>query len=274
MQVFNRLLSGTFDVLLYPFRDLPPIVGLAVMCVLSAVAMLLVFKLTSDQHGLAVAKRRMHAAILEIRLFSDDPRAILSAQRDILRQSFRYMCLTLAPMLWMMIPLLLVIVQLQFRYGYGGLDVGREAIVKVKLSADRASDEPPPLQLDASSGIAVETPLLWIPSLGEADWRIRASQPGTYRLQVRLGDEAVDKTVLVSNSVVRRSLVRPSGGLLGQVLYPVEPPLPDGPVESITVGYPEVEVSLLGWETHWFVVFFILTIVAAFALRGLLGVTI
>jgi hypothetical protein len=139
MRILNSFLSGTFDVLLYPFQDLPPIVGLTVMSVITAIAMLLFFKKTSDQQGLAVAKRQMHAGVFEIRLFSDDPRAILSAQLDILRHSFRYMRLTLVPMLWMIIPLLLVIVQLQYRYRYGGLEVGREAIVKVKLRPTGAS---------------------------------------------------------------------------------------------------------------------------------------
>ena len=274
MRILNTLVSGTFDVLLYPFRDLPPVVGLTVMSVITAVAVLLIFKATSDQEALAAAKRQMHAGIFEIRLFSDDPRAILSAQVDIVRHSLRYMRLTLVPMLWMSIPLLLVIVQLQYRYGYHGLEVGSEAIVTVKLNASRTADEPPPLELDAPSDVTVETPLLWIPSLNEADWRIRAQRPGTYRLHIRLGDAELDKSVQVSNSVVRRSLVRPSGRLLSQVLHPVEPPLPAGPIESIAVGYPEAEVSLFGWETHWLVVFFILTMIAAFALRGLFRVAI
>ena len=274
MRILNSLLSGAFDVLLYPFRDIPPIVGLAVISVIIAVAMLFVFKWTSNQEELARVKRQMHAGIFEIRLFSDDPRAIFRAQSDILRHSLRYMRLTLAPMAWMLIPLLLVIIQLQYRYGYHGLEVGREAIVTVKFDADRTAGEPQPLELDAPSGVAVETPPVWIPSLNEAAWRIRAHQPGVYRLHFRLGDAELDKSVQVSSSVVRRSLVRPSGRLLSQVLYPVEPPLPDGPIESIAVGYPEAEVSLLGWETHWLVVFFILTMIAAFALRGRFRVAI
>jgi hypothetical protein len=294
MRVLNSFLSGVFDALLYPFRDLPPIVGLTVISVITAVAMLLVFKATSDQEELADAKRQMHAGIFEIRLFSDDPRAILSAQVEILRHSLRYMRLTLVPMLWMIVPLLLLMVQLQYLYGYRGLEPGNDAIVKVKLKADSAAAvmtgglggrlqpteggtttaRAPGFSLEAPAGIDVETPLLWIPSLNEAAWRIRARRPGSYRLRIRLGDQEFGKSLQVSNSVVRRSPLRPSDGLFGQMLNPVEPPLPDGPLESIAVSYPEAEVSLLGWETHWLVVFFILTMVAAFALRGPFRVTI
>ena len=53
-----------------------------------------------------------------------------------------------------------------------------------------------------------------------------------------------------------------------------ETPVPaDGPIETIELAYPEAEVSLFGWNTHWLIAFLLLTIVFAFALRGPLGVT-
>src|SRR5439155_13568318 len=48
----NALLRPAFDVLLAPFRSLPPIVGLLVMSLVAAVGMLLVFKKTSNQKKL------------------------------------------------------------------------------------------------------------------------------------------------------------------------------------------------------------------------------
>ena len=56
---------------------------------------------------------------------------------------------------------------------------------------------------------------------------------------------------------------------------PAEDPLPaSAPIESITVDYPDAEVSLFGWGLHWIIVFFVLSIVFAFALRNRFGVTI
>jgi hypothetical protein len=64
-------------------------------------------------------------------------------------------------------------------------------------------------------------------------------------------------------------------GSLDQLLYPVEPPLPsNGTIASIQVDYPERAIALLGWETHWMVVFFLLTMVLAFVLRRPLRVQI
>jgi hypothetical protein len=50
--------------------------------------------------------------------------------------------------------------------------------------------------------------------------------------------------------------------------------VPDGPVHSIGVGYRERSISMLGFEMHWIVAFFILTMVFAFAFRKALGVVI
>ena len=71
-----------------------------------------------------------------------------------------------------------------------------------------------------------------------------------------------------------RSPVRPSS-LLDQLIYPAEAPLPRGSsVEAIRVGYADAEINMFGWNTHWIVAFFILTMVFAFALAKPLGVKI
>ena len=95
--------------------------------------MLLVFKATSNQPKLEAVKRQIHACLFEIRLFRDDVPAILRAQAEILRHNLNYLFLSLVPMLWMLVPLLLVIAQLQFHYGYRGLRPGEDFLVKVRL---------------------------------------------------------------------------------------------------------------------------------------------
>ena len=63
--------------------------------------------------------------------------------------------------------------------------------------------------------------------------------------------------------------------LLDQLLYPAVPPLPgDSAIRSISLSYPERDVDALGWRLNWMIVFFALTLIFAFALRGPLGVTI
>lgn len=271
MWPLNRAIGGLIDGLLFPFRGLPAAVGLAVISVLAAVGMLLVFKVTSDQPRLAATKRHIQAAILEIRLLSEDPRFVLAAQRDVLRHSAVYVRLALVPLFVIALPLVILTAHLQAYYGYGGLKVGETAIVKAKLDADVLSAVP---SMEGGAGVSVETPVLWIPSLHEADWRIAAQAPGEHELRVTIGNQVWMKSVLVSASPGRRSAKRPSAGLLDQLLYPSEPPIAgDAAVTGIEVTYPAGDVSLLGWDTHWIIAFLILSLLAALALRGVMGVT-
>ncbi len=272
MWMLNRVIGGLIDGLLLPFRWLPPAMGLAFISVLAAVGMLLVFRATSDQPRLAATKRRIQGAILEIRLFNEDPRFVLAAQRDVLRHSVAYLRLTLVPLLWMALPLLVLMAHLQTYYGYRGLVVGETAIVKAKLENAASYSATP--SLEGGAGVTVETPVLWVPALRELDWRIGATAPGKHELRLTLGDAGLTKAVLVSGSPGRRSAKRPSASLLDQLLYPSEAPLGRGAaVAAIEVGYPAAEVSLLGWETHWIIAFLIITLLAALALRGPLRVT-
>ena len=71
----------------------------------------------------------------------------LRAQVDILRHNLTYVRLSLAPMLWMFVPLLLLIAQLQFYYGYDGLVPGQSALVKVRVKQGASPRPAPPRRL-------------------------------------------------------------------------------------------------------------------------------
>jgi hypothetical protein len=223
---------------------------------------------------MADVKRRIHASLFEIRLFSDDLVAIARAQLDMLRHNATYIRLSLVPLVWMIVPLVLLIAQLQFHYAYGGLEVGRATIVTVRLTegaplgGDGGAAGADPVRLDASNGLRVETPAVWIPSLREASWRVSASEPGDHTLTVTVGGRSATKTVRASDRVGRRSPVRLEAGFVNQLIYPAEAPIDEGvAIESIAVVYPDAGVWFFGWTTHWMVVFFVLSIVFAFALR-------
>lgn len=277
MSFINALLRPLFDALLYPFRDLPPMVGITVFSLLTAIGLLIVFKHTSNQKALEDVKRHIHAGLFEIRLFNDDFRAIMRAQGDILRHNLTYMRYSLAPMVWTLPPLILIIAQLQFHYGYEGLEVGKDVLLKVQLEEGAYSEGvKPAFEVDLPDGLSLREPAVWIPSLGEMAWRLTAEASGDYELEIQNGTASATKTVRVRDNVVRRSPNRVRG-FLNELLYPAEPALPrDGPIESITVTYPEAEVSVgvFGLEMHWMIIYFVLSMVFAFALRGPFGVTI
>jgi hypothetical protein len=269
----NRAFGALLERLLIPLDRLAPIAGLATVSALVAVGMLFAFKATSDQKRITEVKRSIQAGLFEMRLFSDDPRTILQAQGDILRATWMYLRLSAVPLLWMILPLVLVTEHLQSHYGYQGLEMGGSALVKVLMKPGSES-QARSLVLVLPSGLRVETPMIWSPATREAAWRITADRDGDYVLTVALGGARFTKTVLVSNAVGRRSPLRPEPGILNQLFYPSEPPLPaDAPIGSIAVTYRQGYVPVAGWDIHWLTAFFIVSLIAAVLLKRRFRVT-
>jgi uncharacterized membrane protein (DUF106 family) len=263
--ILNATLNRIFDLLLAPLRFLPPLASLAVVSLVTAVAMLLAIGRVSDQRAIDAVKRRIAAGLFEIRLFNDDPRAIFVAQLDILRHNATYLRLSLVPMLWMIVPFVLVIAQLQFHYGYDGVDIDRPVLVTAQLDGQAGNVEG--ATLDAPSPIRVDTPTTWFPGSRQLIWRVVPTAPGDYALRLRIGGIEIEKTLHASRGFARRSPERLAPGVVNAVLYPSEAPLPSGPVTSINVSYPECDLDVLGWQIHWMIVYFALTIVFAFVLK-------
>jgi len=274
--VLNQALARLFDLALAPLDRLSPLAGLAALSLVTAVAVVLAFKWTADQPALVAAKRAMQAAIFEIRLFNDDPLAMLRAQGDVLRHALRYLRLSLAPTLWLIAPLLALLLHMEFFFAYTGLIPGQAALVKVRLAADagRKATTMLDVSLEAPEAISVETPGVSLPSEREIVWRIRPRATGSYDLLVHIGGTVLSKTLVVSDAVARRSPVRPDGALLNQLLDPSEPPLPSGMgLAAITVAYPTRDVSIGGWNIGWSGAYLALTLAFALVLKRPVGVT-
>lgn len=247
--------------------------SLAAISLVTAVVLLVVVRYTSNQGGIAQVKRAIRAGLFEIRLFNDDLRAILRAQGEILRHNLTYLRLSAVPLLWVALPLTIVIGQLQACYGYDGLHPGQTALVKVGLGG--GAGDAPELRLTAPSGVRVETPPVWIPSLREATWRIAAERSGDYEVTVLVNGASLTKRVHVGHGTARRSPYRLERGVLNWMLYPGEPALPSGSaVQAIAVTYPARAFPVLGWSAHWLVIFFVLTLAFAFLLRRPFGVVL
>lgn len=276
MTLLNQALTRLFDLAMGPLDRLPPLAGLALLSIATAVAILLAFKWTADQQGLVATKRAMQAAIFEMRLFNDDLAAMLRAQGEVLRHTLSYLRLSLAPTLWLIVPMLALLLHMEFRFGYTGLTAGEAALVKVRLAGDGGTNPMtvPAALLEAPEAVGVETPGVALPSEREIVWRIRPRAAGSYELRVHMGGTTLTKTLVVSDAVARRSPVRPDTGVLNQLRYPSESPLPGASgLTAITIGYPERAFSVAGWNIGWSGVYLALTLGLALVLKRPFGVT-
>ena len=93
--------------------------------------------MTSDQEALFNAKQRLKAHLLELLLYSNDMVLSMRAQKDLFLTNLSYIRCTLRPILFLLIPVILLLVQMDMRYGIRPLQVGETTLLRVKLSRIR-----------------------------------------------------------------------------------------------------------------------------------------
>lgn len=275
MHVVNLVIGGLVDTALLPFRGLPPWFGMAAVSFLTALLMLAVYKLTSNQSAIRRAKDRIKAHLLEMRLYRDNMRASWGAQAGILKANLAYMAANLKPLAVMIVPLVLILARLSLWYDRAPLEPGAETLVKVGL-AGTADPLALDLRLETPPAVEISAPPVRIADEHEVVWRIKALSAGQGRLILRAGDRAIEKTVAVGGrNLARVSALATRGSFLKRVLYPGEPPLPDGtPVRSVEVLYPARTLAAFGLGVHWLVAYLVLSIAFGFALKGVFKVEI
>jgi hypothetical protein len=105
-------------------------------------------------------------------------------------------------------------------------------------------------------GLRAETAAVWIPSLAKIVWRLRAEKAGRYTLEVESGGATLAKQVAVDGGFGRLSPRRDKPGIVPQLLYPVEAPLPRAQsVESLRIPYPAGTIAVFGHEMSWMIPF-------------------
>jgi len=275
MGVINNGLNAFFDLLCAPFARLNPWGAMAFLSLLTGLLMLLVFRFTSNQKGIRRAKDLIKAHLLEFRLFKDNFGVTMRAFGRILLHNLRYLAYALKPLLVMIIPLLLILAQLNARFGYRPLHPGQQVLLKVKLV--RGTN---PLNLDLtiapSSGFTVETPPLRIEEESEMDWRLRAVKAGRHDIVLRGMGQSVAKTMAVGPARLDAlAPLKTNRKFFNQLFNPAEPALAKNlPLDSIELVYPGRSLRFLGMDVHWLLAFFVLSLVFGFGLKGLFKVEI
>ena len=297
--LFSGAMTWLFDVILWPFRSLSPWWSIVVVSLLTGIAMLWLFGKISNQSAIRVVRDNIRGNLIGIRLFGDDLGLLLRLQARIFKQTLVYLGYAAAPLVLMIVVIIPILIQLELRFAYRPLHEGEVTVVSVRV-ADSAGP-PEEVEIDVPEGLVVETPPVRIASLdddelrradgtpewllkllgpllqsgeGEISWRVRAESPGHHELTVRIDGEEVQKDVVVGNGWEPVPVKR-STGAWSTLAHPGEPPIRgSGPIRSIEVLYPEGSISLFGWDMHWIIPFFVLSLVFAFALRGPMGVEI
>ena len=273
MGTLNRITTLVFDIICYPFRGLPPIWALTVISILTGILMLWIFGKTSNQDAIKIVRNRVRGHLMAMWLFGDDLLVLLRTQGRLFKETIVYMGHATWPMLVMLVPVLLILTQLNLRFSVKPLPVGAEAVVNVNLRKNLPSEQP--VELEVPEGIVRETPGVRIDSLKQVAWRVRPQEPGLYQISAHTDGHDVQKQLLVGSRWDSVSALRTGRNLWEMLLYPGEPPIPSSSaIESIEVTYDPLPLTIFGFGVHWLVFFFVVSLAAAFAFRRALGVEI
>ena len=273
VNLIHLALTPLFDVICWPLRTLAPVWALALISCGSGVLLVWLFGRISDQQRIREVRDRIRGNLLGVRLFRRDVGVVLRLQLRIFADTFRFLRLAAVPMLIMLLPVILIMTQLNLRFAVRPVEAGHSVVVTAVVRESAFLERP--LALEVSEGVVVETPPVKVRDTREIAWRVRVATPGVHSLRVQVGGETLVKQIVGGPGWGAVPQRRAGRGLLDALLYPGEPPVPAGhAIEAVEVGYRPLDLSLAGMRIDWLVAFLLLSMACGFACRRLLRVEI
>jgi uncharacterized membrane protein (DUF106 family) len=249
---------------------------LAIVIVVSLViglVMVVLFGYTSDQKAIGIAKDQLKAHLLAVRLYRDQIPVVMGSYGKILRGTGRYLKLAFMPLLYVIIPITLLMVQIDRYLGQTALPTNVPFLLTAHLTG--GSDALNDITLDLPPEIAMSAPPVHIAADNQIVWRLVGTKDGKYAVKINAGGQSVEKAVCVGSDLPRISTVRLRGQFFNRVFSSAESALPDNsPIESISINYPDRNIDIAGYGMNWIWLFFILSMVAGFIFKELLGIQI
>ena len=252
---------------------------LAIVVVVSLVVgllMVVLFGYTSDQKAIGIAKDQLKAHLLAVRLYRDQIPVVMGSYGKILRGTGRYLKLAFKPLLYVILPITLLMVQIDRYLGQTPIPVNTPFLLTVHATS---SDELGWLNgtvLDLPPEITMTAPPVNIPAENEIVVRLVGSREGKYELKIPAAPgQSVTKTVCLGDGLPRISTVRLRGHFWSRMFSSAELALPENtPFDSISINYPDRNIDIAGYGMNWIWLFFILSMVAGFIFKELLGIKI
>jgi uncharacterized membrane protein (DUF106 family) len=249
-----------------------PALLVLVISVAIGLLMVIVFRYTSDQKAIHVAKEQLKAHLLAVRLFQDQLSAVLREYGRILRGTARYIRLAFGPLLIVSIPMIFFMVQVDRYLGWTPMLHAQPFLVTVRTTTAEGVNN---ISLQLPPELLTTAPAVHVPADREVVWRVVPEKDGKYDIQVVASGQTLSKSVVVSGDVGRVSPIRIRGHFWERLFNSGEQELPErSPVESIAVNYPSRDINFFGYEANWILAFFVLSLVAGFIFKEVLGIEI
>lgn len=267
----NAIFTAASGWLIGPVMHLPGWLSCAVLAGITALLILVIYKYTSNQKAIRRIRNRIKVNLLAMRLYKDSLQVTLAAQKELFKAGVALLGNSLVPLAVMLLPMIMILAQLQSWYGYEPLAPGAEAVVTVQLDSSESLSS---VKISSISGAHIVTGPVRIQSLAQAAWIIQADEADGGKITFQVDDEKFEKSLAVGKAQYTQiSPLRPGPKITDVLLYPAERPFKsDSSVQSITIGYPQ-RAWKTGITNSWLVDFFIMSCALALLLKNVIKVT-
>ncbi len=247
-----------------PLERLGDIWAIVFFSLLTALWVLVSYRLVSPQARITAAKSRILAHFLGVYLFRDYPRQVLKVQAALFGSIGRYLLYSL-PALFLVVPaVVLLFVQLQLRYGWSPPAPGEEVTVNCRWSPAGTGE----IELELPPAVELRGAPVRIRRLRRISWRLVPLAEGAHTLVFRRDGERVEKVLHCGPPPSRLYPLTGPPEFETLLLYPGQDFLkPDSGFERLEVEYPGRTVAAAGLRAHWLVWYFAVTVIFALALK-------
>jgi len=270
LQKIIFLQSSFCDLLLSPFKNAAPLWQLVWLAALTGALMVTLYWLFSNQVAIKKIKDKIKLHFLEIRLYKNDINETVLAQKKLFRANFEYIWLVLKPGTILVFFVFFILLQLHARFSFEPLQ--DKACISIAMSTPAIRDE---VKMLLPEGVKQDSPLVFIPSKSEFNWRIRFEKNGIYNVGFRLKNgEVVSKRLIAGSGVAALSPARTRSLWSSIVEYPAAEFLSENSgVSKISTRFPEREIALTtGASYNWLIIFFPTAMIFGLIFKTIMGI--
>jgi len=260
ISIAASVLSGFFDIILLPFRMLPPFCGLLFISLVSGLGMIFVFSRVSNQKKISRLRKRMGGEVLGILLHVSSPGTVIRFAWRLICSNTLYLAYILKPLLVIAVPFMLVWGQLDARYSTEGMKKDLPITVTVQYGNGLPARE----NLDIkTTGVELIPPVVMVDTLDEASFRMLPESDNLRSLEIGGTVIRVGRTGNWSGCRILRGF--DSGGSLKRLFCPWIGRInrtEEGP-GSGSYSLPDVRYGVLGGYWSWIAVFLVFSTLSA-----------
>lgn len=273
MSAIAHILRRGIELVLVPFDALPGWLALTLLGLLSGAGMLWVVGKVTRQNRLERSRDRMASTIYEVRLYLDSPKRMLLAQGRMLVASARYISCILPAFAILAIPLGLLYLSLEPRFGLAPLATKTPVVIQVDL-ADGVDGDALAADPEASEAVTITAPPVVDAVRHRVYLRAELTAPVTAILALRAGDQVITKRLAAGADATTYAPDRQSG-VASFWAMGNEAPIPsESGIDAISVAHPARPQNWLGLGLPWWLYWLGLATASALALRRPMGVVL